>query len=378
MNLLKREPNGGHNGGHNGSRKSHGRASNYGYVAARVKAKRGRLLRREDYLKLLKMPVPAITRFIGELEYREQIEVLAKRYHGLDLLEQALDKNQEDLFGQIYGYAKGELKDHIGYLLEMERMHEVKATLRARIGEVSPEDFIKVSPAKVRGVNERYYDLVGILEADTLEDAVDLLKDTPYYYALHEMLETQPRPFLTSQPLEDAMTLAYYEHLLETVISGHKNKANKLFISFIRKEIDVVNIRTILKAKVWGVSGELRDLIVPGGLALIDDTLEKLLEAQGTKALFEVLATGSKELYDALSELVPEIGRDQTLSQVSQRLDKYLMEEAQNFSFKYPLSILPVLNFIIRKQAEIDNLRIIVRGKQYNLSEGLIHDQLVM
>src|SRR3972149_225483 len=42
-----------------------------------------------------------------------------------------------------------------------------------------------------------------------------------------------------------------------------------------------------------------------------------------------------------------------------------------------PLSVLPILDYIVRKEREVQNLRIIARGKESGLGSGVIRDLLV-
>jgi V/A-type H+-transporting ATPase subunit C len=54
------------------------------------------------------------------------------------------------------------------------------------------------------------------------------------------------------------------------------------------------------------------------------------------------------------------------------------MRTSEKLSHIYPLSVLPVIDFIIRKKKEVDFIRIIVKGKDNGLSEGMIKELLVL
>ena len=58
-------------------------------------------------------------------------------------------------------------------------------------------------------------------------------------------------------------------------------------------------------------------------------------------------------------------------------LDHYIANRTKRFSYLYPLSVLPVLDYLLRKEREVYNLRAIVRGKQTGLSSDRI-EELVM
>ena len=51
---------------------------------------------------------------------------------------------------------------------------------------------------------------------------------------------------------------------------------------------------------------------------------------------------------------------------------RYLARQSEKFSHVYPLSVLPIVDYIIRKKIEVDNIRIIARGKE----SGLDTDQI--
>jgi V/A-type H+-transporting ATPase subunit C len=59
-------------------------------------------------------------------------------------------------------------------------------------------------------------------------------------------------------------------------------------------------------------------------------------------------------------------------------LEKDHLTKATKKSYLYPLSILPILDYIIRKRIEIENLRIIIQAKEKGLSEQAIKELLVV
>ena len=61
--------------------------SNYAYAVARVQAKRAKLIPPSEFEKVLKMDVPEITRYIQDSAYKAEVDELASRFGGLDLLE---------------------------------------------------------------------------------------------------------------------------------------------------------------------------------------------------------------------------------------------------------------------------------------------------
>ena len=62
---------------------------NYPYVTARVKAKKPKLLRKDDYLKLVQSSPAEIARSLQEGHYKREVDELAAKYRGATLVEMA-------------------------------------------------------------------------------------------------------------------------------------------------------------------------------------------------------------------------------------------------------------------------------------------------
>ena len=67
-----------------------------------------------------------------------------------------------------------------------------------------------------------------------------------------------------------------------------------------------------------------------------------------------------------------------SLTDVALTMQKHLAASSQKFSHIYPLSVLPIIDFMIRKKIEVDNIRIIARGKESGLDVDHIKDLLVV
>jgi V/A-type H+-transporting ATPase subunit C len=59
-------------------------------------------------------------------------------------------------------------------------------------------------------------------------------------------------------------------------------------------------------------------------------------------------------------------------------LKRYKLRKAQTFSHLYPLSVIPILDYMINKRVEVDNIRIIARGKVSGLDNNTIKELLVI
>ena len=54
------------------------------------------------------------------------------------------------------------------------------------------------------------------------------------------------------------------------------------------------------------------------------------------------------------------------------------MDASKNFSHLYPLSVIPVIDFMIHKENEVNNIRIVARGIESGLDKEIIKGLLVV
>jgi V/A-type H+-transporting ATPase subunit C len=80
--------------------------------------------------------------------------------------------------------------------------------------------------------------------------------------------------------------------------------------------------------------------------------------------------------WSSISDIAtPEVD---AISRIEARLKAYLVRYAWALSNYHPLSILPVLGYIVSKETEVSNIRKIVRGKESGLPSDLIEEQVVV
>lgn len=110
--------------------------------------------------------------------------------------------------------------------------------------------------------------------------------------------------------------------------------------------------------------------MIEGGLEL--DT-QKLASLPYDEFVNELQRT---QYWDAISGVA---GSDVTsLTALESKLTRYYLESSTILSHVAPITVVPILDYIIHKNNEANNLRIIFRGKETGLSDELIKDQLVI
>ena len=345
-----------------------GRKGNYAYTVARVKAKKSLLLGEEDYNKMLQMSVPEISRYISESGYQKEMAELAGKIEGIDLVEHATYTNMAKVFSSILAASQGELETMVAAYLEKWDIWNLKVILRGKSygldADAIREDLV---PA-------------GSLGAESLEKlvALDSIEDIISNYAKMVSMNAQEvlDMYKVSQNLgsvEDYVDKYHYQRLLASI--DPSSRPTRMFQEFVRKEIDVKNLETILKLKAEGIYGEeVLHYVIPGGKQIDRKFATQLANAETIAAAASDLS--QLEFYDVIKDLVE--ADNVNLSNVVTEMKKYEIAQAKKFSHLYPLSVVPILDYMIHKEVEASNIRTIARGVESGLSKETIKGLLVI
>ncbi|MFQ6013178.1 MAG: ATP synthase A1 subunit C [Thermoplasmata archaeon] len=339
---------------------------NYPYVTARVKAKKSLLLPAETYERLLQMAVPAIARFLGEGQYHDEMLALGARYGGVDLVEMATRDNLAKVFAQILAFSEGPLREMIGRYLDRWDVWNVKTILRGKFYGASDEEILEDVIAA--GTLPLAF-LEKLVARETIEEVVVDLEDTPYVSAILG-LTAVGEEVTTLAPYEDLLDRIYYVNLLEAI--PPTSEPTSLFHNFVRLEVDVVNLKTLLRVR--GLADIQRHrLFIPKGRHLSRTALREMAGLDLPAVLQRLRKT---PYHDVLAPHLHEDDGD--LTRGIRSLEKWLLAQASTGANIHPLSILPVLNYIIAKTKEVENLRIIARGKESGLDVEQMREMLVI
>lgn len=346
-----------------------GRAGNYAYTVSRVKAKKALLLKEEDYNKMLQMSVPEISRYISESGYQKEMTDLAGRIEGIDLVEHATYVNMAKVFSSILGASQGELNTMVEAYLEKWDAWNLKVILRGKSYGLDAD-----------GIRE---DLVpaGSLRSESLEKllALDNVDDiiANYCKMVHVII---PQDVLTSfkasenlGEIEDYLDKNYYVKLLKSI--DPSSRPTRMFQDYVRMEIDIRNLETILKLKAEGIYGEtVMKYIIPGGKQIDNRLAIQLANAETVSAAVSDLS--QLDFYETIKDLVEKDAV--SIRDIVTEMKKYEIAAAKKFSHMYPLSVVPVLDYMIHKEIEVGNIRTISRGIESGLDTETIKGLLVI
>ncbi|MFC4359546.1 V-type ATP synthase subunit C [Halobium salinum] len=342
-------------------------SSNPEYVNARVRSRRSQLYDEEEYRKLTRMGPAEIARYMEESEYEEEINALGSRYSGVDLVEYALNRNLAKQFHDVLRWSDGRLYQFVVRYLQKFDAWNIKTVIRGIYADVDKQsvddDLIRAGEFDDRRLDQ-------LVEAGTIEEVVNRLDGTMFGDPLAEAYEDYEETGVLV-PLENAVDRAFYENLLEGLTF---DEASADYRDFLRAEIDFRNARNALRLARSGADIDPAEYYIEGGKLFSASELSTL--ASNPDELVNRLRESSYG--DDLSGALDDLEEANSLIGFERALEAALLEYSRNLGNVHPLSVAPVVSYILAKEREVENIRAIARGREAGLSEDEIEDELVI
>jgi V/A-type H+-transporting ATPase subunit C len=341
--------------------------SNSEYVNARVRARRARLYDEESYRRLLRMSPAEIARDMEESTYEREINELGARFGGVDLIEYALNRNLARQFEAILDWAEGQLYDLLVRYLRKFDAWNVKTLLRGVYSD-TPAEEVRVDLIQAGDLDADRLDRLA--DASSVEEIVEGLSDTLFGDALADALEAYEDAGLLI-PLENAVDREYYEHLTEELgIAPELAEYRR----YLRAEIDFRNAINALRLARSGTDIDPAAYFIEGGDLFSERDVRRL-----AGDIDELVAYIRESTYgDDLSEALDELEDADSLVGFERALEAAQLEYAGSLGNVFPLSVTPIVAFILAKEREVDNIRAIARGKEAGLGSEEIERELVI
>lgn len=319
-----------------------------------------KLIPHEMYQRMLGMDIPEITRYLEETQYKEEIDLMAKDHSGAELVEFATFANLAKTYRKLLDVSIDEPQFLILEYLRRWDIWNIKTILRGKFYGASEEEITKyLVPA---GELDMEF-LEGLVKKERVEEVISAFDGTDYY----EALAHYDGQMLSS--VENALDKLYYFRM-ERAVGGTLSVGGGLLLKYVRKEIDVKNLVTLFRMNKAGIEASvIQDNLIPGG-----KLHEELSRMAGQSYNEFVRGLEGYPFWSAISDVAAEGG---SVSRIEARLRAYLVRYAWAISNYHPLSILPVLGYIVSKDTEVSNIRKIVRGKEAGLPAELIEEQVV-
>jgi len=345
----------------------------YGYVNARIRGMKSRLLDHHAFDEMLFRP--DLNSVISDLEktpYHDEIAEAKKTCVGILCIELALRKNFARTFRKILKMVKGtEAERYIRIFLHRWDIQNIKTIIRGKNIHVTNDEILEcLVPAGE--LDEAT--LSELIKQPDVRAVIDMLATWDIVYS-HPLTKKFPE-FSEKRDLailECELDRFYYQEGLDTLKTSTYNDV--LIRNALMGEIDTVNIKTLLRVVRDRIEWDIaQDFFISGGR---DFSVSSLKHLAGLHSVEEVLKELGPTKFGFLSEYGEEVQKTQKISILEKQLDKYLIRKGVSAFGGEPLSIASIIGYFWAKYNEITSIRIISRCKTADLTEDQVREELV-
>jgi V/A-type H+-transporting ATPase subunit C len=342
--------------------------SNWANASARGKARKAGLIDSTRLRQLLQQSPDSIASSIAEFGYQAELNRYADKLSGVDLVETALNHNMDRDLAQVLGFCQGQLKNLVSIYVERFTYQKVKTALRAIRSGVSLEEVASQVLPEQNEMNAPWLELVST--CDTLQDAASALEGTQFGRALSELDASDDL-----MAYEDALDRHYYASSTKKLREG--TTRHPMLLRYFRTEIDHRNVINLFRALRQGMSAEQRnELMLNGGKSITSTFLRQAAEADSEEALLEILRRAPGFDDTGFDEALIASKEKGTLDPIVNILSSQRLNLLSRMNMLNPLSAFPLIYYIESKVLEVQNLRLLVRGKAAGLSDEIIEAHL--
>ena len=266
-------------------------------------------------------------------------------------LNRALLQRRLDLFERLYRYApEPEIIDVFKLKYDY---HNLKAVIKSRGSDVS-HLLVDAGRVKAADLQRRYRETGGW---DFLPDAL-----------ARAAKEGQRVLAETGDPQRSDALLdrAYFAEMLDMA----QNTKCEYLVDYVRATIDAANLRSVIRTLRMGrTPAFLKEFLFPGGTVSLDACLKAAVNGEVEQAY---QATSLRRAAQAGKEAV-ETGS--SLTAFEKLCDDAVMAQAGR-ARRIPFGVEVVIGFVAAREAEVNNVRIIMSGRMAGIPADTIRERL--
>ena len=337
----------------------------YTYPNARVRARIGRIFDEKQFQEIIEAGnIEEVKNYLrGFPDYAKYIDQYP--------LEKALDTQLAENYDLVARITPDNSKDAFRFLLKKWDIRNIKSIIIAKeAGLNSKETLDLVVP---------YGDLTdkldALVDADDINEILNTLEGTEYAPILEDAIPLYQETGILL-PLEASLDKYLLKNLLRTVSTPEDDNTSYLK-TYVGNMVDGANLKIILRAKVDGLKYEdIEPYMISEGYQIREWKLKDLMESEDVAGVISGLE--GTEYAPLLAEAMANYNDTGSISAFEIALDNNVVETAKKISLKNQFGIGPMIGFLSRKEKEIKNLKIIVRGKrEKGFTPAMIKEMLI-
>lgn len=211
--------------------------------------------------------------------------------------------------------------------------------------------------------------LAKIMDAEK-DDLPQILKDYGFDDELIEVVSNEKVDFLKIDTIIDKHIIS---RLKQSKVPYKCEQGKQRFVKTLT---DIINIKNVLRAKQLGYDEEsCKKLFIGEGREIAPWKYNEFSELESVSQIINNLEGTS--YYDALKDAIEIYNKEQSVQILETALDSLLLKLVAEISTQNYISIGPTIRFLVSKEFEIRNLKIVTKGVSESVSPEIIKTFLV-
>jgi len=212
---------------------------------------------------------------------------------------------------------------------------------------------------------------VGTVQIEKLKSFIEEKNYYDLEPIMREAIETVDAAFEANKdPQKIDILLDYY--MYKDMLSKANTIGEEYLLNFLKINIDLLNLKSLLRVKKQNKSKEFLDTVLLDGGAIDRDNLISMLNESNESIINKLAFTDYGEIVKAGIEEFVISGRLNIFEKLSDNFIMKFIKDAKYISF----GVEPLLAFMFAKENEIKLVRIIMVGKLNNINAEVIRERL--
>lgn len=328
----------------------------YSGIAAKIRAMRKNLLTEDDFNKLSQCGISK-----EKAEYLSTFKSYAKLFENIDVeslhrinVEQRLNLSMYQDFDKLYKFADMKQKQFMKLYFSHFGINMIKSCLRSINGGYVDKTAISMYKDFIQ--RNYKFDIVALSESRSLEEFINVLKNTHYYTILKYIYD---HGAIDELDYEIALDMKYFNSIWKKKDKVLGKKDADIIAATLGSRIDMMNMNWIYRAKKYYNMDphEIYAMLIPVRYRISAELMKKMVEAENLDAFMEA---EKDNFYSArLRQGYEETGN---LGEAQQML---LDEIYRRTAEKNPYSIAPINTYFFMKEEEINRIIRIIESTHY-------------
>ena len=280
-------------------------------------------------------------------------------------LQQSLDDNLIQTIEMMQKDSSKKMNDFFNTYIEKIDIYLIKNAIKNKLEDEKIDEKI-INRAMLPATKKLLQD---IMDSEK-QNMPELLKNYGFDKEVLELFSEENIDYLK---LDTAIDKHIIDKIKQVKVPYKCDKAKQRFVNNI---IDIINIRNVLRTKQLGYDEEsIKKLFLGEGQEIAPWKLKEISEADSVPQVISSLEGTS--YYEPLKNAIEDYDKEGSVQVLENALDSHFLKLVENISTQNYVTIGPTIRYIVSKEFEIKNLKIIAKGVGEGLSSGLIKSFLI-